>query len=233
MSEYKMFLVSDISGSPVLGISSGWTSDYRADGVAVSGSSVTISEVSNGFYKALVTPVPAGELTLQLENSNANYYIAPDWHEWTTTNYDNDDIYAKLLVATSSSSSLPIVSSQRFSTLNITTKDNDDIIETVQVPARYRPLTDWSNITVQAYPADRLLVSSTPPLSGTYAVNVLNATEGVIEVVIRKDVVNNIVPTGVSSATIYADVQGDDPDAYRKTVASLTISVARDFNSNI
>jgi len=232
MSEYKTFLVSDISGSPITGISSGWTTLYLADGVSVSGSSATVSEVSNGFYQVLVNPVPEGELTLQLKNSNANYYIAPDWHEWSKdSTYTLDDIYGRLIVATSATS-LPVVPSQRFTTTTINSKEGDDITETVQVPARYRPLTGWTNLTIQAYPAGRVLDMSTPPISGTYLATVVNATDGIVDVEIGSDVTSGQVPNGVPTATIYADLQGDDTNGKRKTLVEFVISLKRDYNSN-
>jgi hypothetical protein len=230
MSEYKMFLVSDISGSPVLGISSGWTSDYRADGVAVSGSSVTISEVSSGYYKALVTPVPAGEITLALTNSNTDYQISPTWHEWTTTNYGTDDIYGKLTVV--GVSNLPSSSPARFTVVSINTKQDADVIETIQVPNRFLPLTGYTNMTVQCFPQTRLNDSTVPPISGTYSAIVLSETEGTVEIKVGDDVLSNLIPQGSSSTIIYGDLKYFDANGNERRPVELQITVRRDFNNN-
>jgi hypothetical protein len=232
MTDIKYFLISDISGSPVLGLNSGFTTTYLNDGVAISGSSATVSEISDGFYKIEVAPVPEGELFLRLEHSSPSNYIAPDFHEWTKdSTYTIDDVYGRLIIATSATA-LPVVPSQRFTTTTINSKEGDDITEIVQVPARYRPLTDWTNITIQAYPAGRLLDMMIPPITGTYDADVLNETDGTVEILIGKDVTSGQIPSGVPTAVIYADLQGNDSFGYRKTLVEFAITLKRDFNTN-
>jgi len=232
MSENKTFLISDISGAPVTGLSSGFTSMYLSDGVAVSGASVTVSEISDGFYNVLVNPVPEGELTLRLEHSDPSNFITPDWHEWTKdSTYTIDDVYGRLIVATSTTA-LPLIPSQRFTTTTINSKEGDDITEIVQVPARYRPLTGWTNITIQAYPAGRLLDMMIPPITGTYDADVLNETDGTVDILIGKNVTSGQIPSGVPTAVIYADLQGNDSSGYRKTLVEFAITLKRDFNTN-
>ena len=232
MSEYKSFYVSNISGSAISGISSGWSTMYYVNGVSVSGSTTTVSEISGGLYQVALSYVPEGELTLLLKNSNSAYIIYPTFQEWTkSSTYTLDDIYGKLVVATSSTS-LPITPSQRYSVITINGKEGDVITETVQVPSRYRPLTGWTNLSIQAYPAARLLDSTTLPLSGTYSVSLINATDGIVDISIGKNVTSNKVPSGVSNVTIYADLQGDDTLGNRRTMSEFTINLRRDFNSN-
>jgi hypothetical protein len=230
MTEQRYFLVSDVSGAPVTSLApSSFLAYLYNNGVAVTGSNQTITEMASGVYMVSISNAPVGELYLKLDRSP--FYIAPDFHEWTQTSYDVDDVYGRLLVATSTTA-LPVVPSQRYSVQTFNTKDNDAITETVQVPARFRPLTGWTDISIQAYPAARTLTPSSAPLSGTYSATVIDASAGLIDIVIAENVVNNLVPAGVASVQIFADLQGDDPDGYRKTMMQFNITVNRDYNSD-
>lgn len=232
MTIYRQFLVSNVSGGPAVSLPlSGFSTVYWNNGAPVTGATIGVSEISNGWYNVSVSSEPAGALNLQLRYNNPLFSLTPTAETWTAYNYDDDDIYGRLLVATSSTS-LPILPSQRYTDVNLNSKDNDDITEIIQVPARFRPLTGWTNITVQAFPSARTLAPSTAPLSGSYTASVLNAVDGTLNVIIAKNVINNLVPAGVASVPIYADIQGTDPNGYRKTLVQMNITITRDYNNN-
>ena len=227
----RNFLCNNISGAPATSLPlSGFSVVYWKDGSNITGSVNTVSEIADGYYKVTVSNEPLGELALRLKYTDTSYSIAPDSWEWTKeSTYTEDDVYGRIIVATSSTS-LPVVPSQRFIITTLNVKEHDDIVETVQVPARFRPLTDWTSITIKAYPAARLLDPSTPALSGTYSATVIDDVDGVVDIVIGKDVVNSVVPSGAPSALIYADLQGIDGDGYTRTMMQFNITVNRDFN---
>lgn len=223
-------LVTDISGFGFTGLASGWSAEGQVGSDIINALTVTEMSGGDGFYNALIT-VPSGQGYVQVRNSTTGATISPVFFALDANSYDEDDIYSRLIVATSTTA-LPIVPSQRFVSAALSCKAADDIDEIFQVPARYRPLTGWTNISVQAYPAERLTNMLTPALTGTYSVDVLSEVDGTVEVHIGKNVTTGQVPSGVSSATIYADVQGDDTDGRRKTLIELVINLKRDFNTN-
>jgi hypothetical protein len=232
MTTYRQFLVSNVSGGPAASLPlTGFSTSYWNNGSPITGAVVTVAELSNGWYNVSVDNEPAGYLNLQLKYVDPLFAVTPTAETWMSYNYDIDDVMGRLITATSSTS-LPVLPSQRFTDVSMNTKDNDDIVEIIQVPPRFRPLTGWTNLTVQAFPQARTLAPSTAPLSGSYSVSVLNETDGTLNVVIGKTVINNLVPAGVGSIPIFADIQGNDPNGYRKTLVQMNITVTRDYNSN-
>ena len=220
-------LATDVSGATI-STSAGWS----VYGIVGSSTIVTatVTPITAGFHNVAVT-IPAGQGFLQVKNSSTNISVTPTFFDIDADVYDSDDVYGKLVVATSTTA-LPVTPSQTYGLTTITCKDNDAITETIQVPARFRPLTGWTDITIQAFPEARTLTATAAPLSGTYSATVINASAGIISYVIAEDVINNLVPSGVSSVRIYADLQGDDPSGYRKTMAQLNITVTRDYNQD-
>lgn len=233
MTLHKQFLVNDISGAPATSLPlSGFSTVYWNDAVAVTGATIVISEVTSGWYDVSVDIDNIGENNLQLKYNNSNYSVAPDAHTWSKeSSHTVDEVYGRIIVATTTSP-LPVVPSQRFVTTLITSKEGDDIFETVQVPARFKPLTSWTDITIQAYPAARVTNPSTPAISGTYSATVIDDINGIVDILIGNDVTTSKVPSGASTAVIYADLQGTDGNGYKQTMMTFQITLNRDYNTN-
>lgn len=221
--------VNDISGAPVA-LDTGWDIVGVVGGEEISTISVTaLSGDKLGFHECDVF-LPAGVGFVKIFNSDDNYFVTPSFYDINNTSYDEDDIYGRVVIATSATS-LPIVPSARYNRIVISAKEGDDISEIIQVPERWRPLTGWTNISVEAYPEARLTSTTTPAITGTYEATVLNETDGTVEVLIGKDVTTAQVPDKVQSTIIYADLHGDDPDGKRRTLSELNITLRRDFNT--
>ena len=228
------FYITDISGSPITGIPlvnlSVFLDAYSCN---TSASVITISEDTSGYYNVNVNPLPSCESHISLKYTGVNqYFVSPDWHDLEKNySYTIDDVYSTIY--TQSISPVPWDASVRFTEQEINIKEADDFSEVISVPARYVPLTGWTNFTAQCYPEEKLLVASTPAITGgTYGVSVLSATKVTLQVDISKEIFTNKVPDGVSSKPIYCDIQAHTPAGKRKTLVQIKFIVKREFNSN-
>ena len=131
---HKTILVSDISGNPVTGITTGFTMVYKNNSVIDAGTTLNLSESGDGYYDIEVYPVYVGESFLEVKHSNTLYSVSPTWHEWTQeSSHTVDQMYSRF--ATIGSSTLPAALPARFSVISLTAKQNTDIVESIQIPA--------------------------------------------------------------------------------------------------
>ena len=222
-------LVTDISGSAVNGLTSGWSIEGEVDTLTVSSMSISGATGGDGFYIATVD-LPAGQGYVTIKNSTPGVYVTPDYFFLDITSYDVDSVYGKFTAT--GVANLPTASPSRYSIIQLNVKQDSDIIETVQVPSRYLPLTGYTNMSVQCFPATKLNDSTIPAMSGSYATTVLDETAGLVEVHIGDDVIQNIIPQGSSSVVIYGDLKYFDADGNERRPVELQINVRRDFNGN-
>jgi hypothetical protein len=228
-TNYLTILATDISGSAVNGLVSGWSAEGEVNGISVSSVSVSGAIGGDGYYIAAVD-LPAGQGYVTITNSASGSYISPTWFDLDVTSHDVDEVYGKFTAV--GVVNLPLSSPARYSVLNFNVKQDSDFIETVQVASNYLPLTGYTNMTVQMFPATKLLDSTVPALSGTYSATVLSATEGTVEVKIGDDVLNNVIPQGVPEVTIYGDLKYFDVNGNERRPIEIVLNVRRDFNSN-
>ena len=223
-------LAVDISGNPALGLlNASWTTEGQIGGSLLDSATVTEVSGGDGFYSAAMT-LPAGQGYVFLRNTDPLIYVTPDYFDLDVDSHDTDDVYGKL-VATGTSN-LPTSSPARYSIISLNCKQDSDIVETIQVPTRYLPLTGYTNMTVQCFPAAKLLDSATPPITGSYTATVLSEVDGTVDIHIGDDVIGNVIPQGSSSVVIYGDLKYFDANGNERRPVELQITVRRDFNNN-
>lgn len=218
--------VTNISGSPVTGLVAGGFSVLGYIGTsAVTFDSLT--EKSSGFYVANVSIPNAGQGFLRIYSSNPAYYVSPEFYPLEVDNYDSDAVYAKLNAI--GVANLPQGAPARFSSVNLTVKQDSSITETIQIPSRYLPLTGISGMEMKLYPAEKLTVASTPALSGTTSATVVSASGGLVSIVAANDCLQGLIPEGSSIVNIYGDIRYIDSNGYERRPVELNISIRRDF----
>lgn len=223
-------LAVDISGNPALGLlNASWITEGSVAGSAIETATVTEASGGDGFYSAEVI-VPQGQGYLFIKNTNTNIYVTPDFFAIEADAHSLDEIYSKLNVTLNAN--VPVISPNRYGIATLNVKQDSDIVETIQVPSRFIPLTGVTNLTVQCFPASRLINGNVPPISGTYSAVVSNASAGLIDIHIDDNVVQSVIPSGASSATIYGDIKFLDAAGHERRAVELQINVRRDFNNN-
>lgn len=224
-------LATDISGG-TLDLASGWSVEGQVGDTLID--TIVSSEVAsggNGFAFHTINLPEVGQGYIKISNSNPSAFITPDFFDVEVTYSDVDDVYS--VIQQQTVSPVPYDYSTRVGEYTIEIKEADDFYELMNVPLRYLPLTGWTNWTVQAYPEAKLLTGSTPAISGgTYSCSVISETEGTLQVGISKEIFTNKIPDGVSSATIYSDIQAHDSNSKKRTVITIKFVVNREFNSN-
>lgn len=226
---YLTLLATDISGSPVNGLTSGWSIDGQIDGTPVNSVSISGAIGGDGFYIATVD-LPVGQGYVTIDTSASGVFITPDYFDLEVTSRDIDELYGKF--STVGIANIPATSPSRFSVVSLNVKQDSDLIEVVQIPSIFLPLTGYSNMTVQCFTSAKLTNSETPPISGTYSATVLSEEDGTVEIHIGDDVLSNLIPQGFSSTIIYGDIKFFDADGNERRPVELNINVRRDFNNN-
>jgi hypothetical protein len=91
LKNYTVY-VTDVSGNALTGISAGWliTGKVNTD-IITSG---TVSEISDGFYFAVVD-TPPGTGFIKISHSNSAYIITPSYFVVDDNINDTDDLYAQ------------------------------------------------------------------------------------------------------------------------------------------
>lgn len=223
-------LATNISGAPFLGLLDGsWTIEGQIGGSLINTATVTEASGASGYYNVSVN-LPAGAGYAFLTNSNSNVFITPTFYDLQVDSHTIDEVYGKFTAT--GVANLPSSSPARYSTVTLNVKQDSDIIETIQVPSRYLPLTGYTNMTVQCFPATKLLDSSVPAISGTYSATVLSETEGTVEIHIDNAVIGNVIPQGSASVVIYGDLKYFDASGNELRPVEIVLNVRRDFNGN-
>lgn len=222
------FLITDILGTAVPAISSGFSILGNVAGNNITLSSVT-SDVS-GFYNVVTTIPNAGSGFIKLLNSNPNYFISPEYYSLEVENYSVDTVYAKLNAV--GIANLPSGSSSRFTVVNLSVKEDSSIDEVIQLSSQFTPLTGYTDFSVQCF-SNSALTASTTPLSGTYSCSVSNISAGLVTINIGNDVLQNLIPVGSTTAIIYGDIACKNASGKIKKPVELNITVRRSFNNNL
>jgi hypothetical protein len=129
-TNYLTILATDISGSPVNGLTSGWSAEGQVNGLIVSSVSVSGAIGGDGYYIASLD-LPAGQGYATITNSTSGTYITPDFFYLDIDSHDVDELYGKFTAV--GVVNLPLSSPARYSVLNFNVKQDSDFIETVQV----------------------------------------------------------------------------------------------------
>ena len=221
------FYVTDLSGSPLLGIDGELGVELFSSTESVSAASSLVAEVSGGYYRIEVEDLPVSQ-GIAILSHGGDSVIEPQWDSWSIESvYDIDDLYSVVY-----SQSAPIVSqdtSSRYGKATLQVKEGDDWNEQLYVNSRYLPLTGWTSWTTKLYPATRLTDPSVAAL-GSGTVTVINATTGLIEVDFSNTITTSVVTSGASTADFYSDIQGVDGDGDKRTVLEVKWVARRDFN---
>jgi hypothetical protein len=223
-------LASDISGNGYLGLTSGWSVEGEIGGLSVDTITSTVSASGGDGFYTVTLDLPAGQGYVQVKQSNTNVSLTPTFFDLVVDAYSIDQVYGKLTVI--NVGSLPVGSPGRYSTVQLSTKQDADVIETIQVPSKYLPLTGYTNMTVQCFPKSRLTDSTVPPISGSYSATVFSETDGLVEIHIGDDVLGNVIPQGSASEIVYGDLKFFDAGGNERRPVELQITVRRDFNNN-
>lgn len=229
------FLVTDINGDPVTGLTSlEFDIIAQVGGIDISTQcTVTESVSANGYYTVTIDPLPIGQGTIQLKYLGVGYggypyFVSPDFEYLRKeSSYTNDELYGLLYSSTVVPTTIDTAS--RYATISLNVKEGDDFVETLQVPTRYLPLTGWTDFTAQVYDETRLTDPAALPL-GTGLVTVIDDTTGIIEVDISRALTEFTVPIGVGEVLLYTDIQGFDTNTKLRTLIEITWRVRRDFN---
>jgi hypothetical protein len=222
--------VTDDEGVPV---TTAAISGFSAYGY-VSTNPITLEGVTNkgnGFYIADIDIPQAGQGYLRVIHNNGAYTLSPEFYPLEIDNYDSDSLYAKLTAI--GIANIPEGSPTRYGVVNITVKQDASIDENVQIPSRYLPLTNYTNFSFQMFPPAKLTVASTPPISGSYACTVINATSGLVNIIAENNVLQNLIPEGSASVNLYGDIVALDPNGRQKRMVEVNVNLRRDFNNNI
>jgi hypothetical protein len=229
----KSFYYRLLDGTTSLPISGDNSADVSAYIIAatspVTGATVSVDYESEGFYRVDVDNIPEDDgITVISWDGVADYQFDPQFIPFDKNDVQVrtiDDIYGQ--ISAQSATIVNISRNNKYAATSINVKDRSDVLHTIRLN---QDVTGWTGWDVKAYPAARLLDSDVPALSGTYDVVVDDLATGTITVVIEKDVLNGVVPDGVASTKVYADVDVIDADGYNRTVLELTMNVKRDFN---
>lgn len=220
------FQVTNISGSGVTGISA---SNFSILGF-VGANPITLTsftEKSSGFYLANISLPQTGQGAIKIYSSNVNHLINPDFYTLDVDQYDSDNVYNKMVSI--GTANIPQSAPNRFTVINLTVKQDSSIAETIQVPTIYS-LASISGMSLKFYPVAKLTTASTPALSGTSTASVVSVSAGLVSIVVKNDLLQNLIPTGQSSTTIYGDINYiETVGGYEKRPVQLTVTVVRDF----
>lgn len=217
--------VTDISGNAILGISSGWEINGKCGSTDIT--TGTVTEISGGFYHVSLI-LPKGQGHVEISNTDSSYFVTGTY-DLNVINHDDDEIYGKLIVNTTTAT--PITPSTRYAVYSLNVIDRDSITETVVVPTRFLPLDGWTNFTLEVYPSTRLLNPAVGEISAAVSsVSVVDVSAGILDLVFIP--ASSVVPSGVSSVQLYGQVQAHQISGYRKTLVQLNITSSRDFNEN-
>lgn len=221
------FYVADISGSPVLG-ETDFSVFLDTSSGEITGYSSSVTESNSGYYKVVISGLEAPESGIVELNYDGPevYIVSPDWAEFSIdSDFTVDDVYGA--VQASTASIVNITRNNKFGNATIQCKENSDLTHTIRLN---QDLTGWTSLSVKAYPDAILVTPTTPALTGTYSVSIDDIATGTITALIGRDVLNNVVPAGVSQTKVYSDIDGIDPDGLHRTIIELTLNVKRDFN---
>ena len=225
------FLVTDINGVGQTGEAANLTPSVFFNQVDESGSATIIESIEgNGYYILDTSVLVVGDGSASMSSSDVNHFISPDWHDLHKESiHTADDIYG-ISVAGSINSTI-IDRSSTYGNVQYQTKAGDDFTEVIGVPPKYTSIDTWSNWSIKVYPPERVTDGTVLPI-GSGTVTVLNAAENLLEVIIPNTVlVTGIVPEGVSTYTVYCDIQGTDNNGYIKTPITLKLILNRDYNA--
>lgn len=105
--------VTDISGSPKLGITTGWMVTGRVNTDIIS--SGIVEEVGSGFYFASID-APNGTGFVKISNTDSSLIITPSYFTIDDNYHDTDDLYAQQDIISANVNTVKnIVSSLRIS----------------------------------------------------------------------------------------------------------------------
>lgn len=227
MSEYTFF-VANVSGAGVADQADDLTVHAVFEGVSISGSATITQYDGNfvGYYSVDLGTLDVGHGLVKLVSST--YTVTPQWYEVNNDSVTTtDDVYG--VIISSVSAPVTITTASRYGTINLNIKEGDDVLEALNVPARHKPLSGWTDLTCQIYDSSSITTSG-GTLLGTGTVTITDATNGVIQVHIPRSVTSDVVPEGSANTTIYADIQGKDTSGYIFSLVEMTMSVRREFN---
>lgn len=112
LKNYTVY-VTDVSGAPVTGISSGWLITGRVNTDIIT--TGVMEEIGNGFYFASVD-IPNGTGFLKISNTNTSLVLTPSFFIIDDNIHDTDDLYTQQQVIDANVNTVKsIVSGLRFS----------------------------------------------------------------------------------------------------------------------
>lgn len=228
-NDFYLEVTDTTTGEPITGLG---ISDFIISSIVEdipTTAPTSASELSGGIYKIPLTFTENGKGFLSVKAVDSDYVVTPTFTNLDIVNRSTDELYSLIFATTITPVTTELA--RTYGRIGFTQKEGDDWINTFSVPSSFTPLTDWTDFSVKLYPSTRLNDSSVPSISGTTSVTVIDDIQGIIEVIIENDATTSIVPSGGSSATFYADVQGIDSDGYRRTITEITYTARRDFNS--
>lgn len=220
-------LVSDISGSEVVGLSA---SDFVLSGQIASDiyeTSVIIEvnpSVEDGIYIVNVDILNSGQGFLKFTTTDPNHLITPDYFDLNIVNHDTDDIFSRITInfleiSTSIDSS--------FKTSRLTAKEGDDTIFQI---ATGKVLTDFTDFKAT------IVLSNIEPPSGANLIGEMDIEnvieeDGVVTLKIPFDITDGIIPQGQTQIRLFSDLQARDSDGNRITLAEINITLRRQFTT--
>lgn len=222
-------LVTDISGSAVIGLS---TVDFDVEcqiGTTLLNNTATItaSTSSAGMY-LLNMDLIAGQGYLKVGTINPSYYVSPEYYQLDLDTYDTNDVYLSI-ARQSLDVTQTAIGSYESNSIG-PWKENDTVVIEYVVPTSVMPtgISGCSNFKASLYSSAALT-----SISGSGYIADFNLTtdapNNIVTMVMAASSTNNLVPEGLTSAYYYSDLQCVTSLGYNKTLAEFTLEFKRQF----
>lgn len=226
-------LVTNISGSPITGITSG--SFYMFGNIGandISTFQTSITEETSGFYTVTANLNQTGQGYFGVKTLDSSLFVTPDYFDVVLENYDFDSLYSLFL--TLQQTGLAETVNNYVEVTTNPYKENDDLTIDYAVSTSVTPnLSGWTNFKAELRTEASLTTAVT---SGTFIglcpVTVLDEMTNSVSVAISGGLTLNTVPEGENSVNLYMDLQGLDSNGKKKTLIEFTIPIVRQITYN-
>lgn len=222
------FLVTDISGSPIVGLS---LVDFEINGqvgsTIINQGTITPSMSADGYY-FLEATLPVGQGFLEVTSVSPGYFVTPTFFDIDAGVYSVDEVYASLA---RNSNDLTSVSIGVYETQDIGPfKEGDSWDFSYTVPDSIATnISGFSDFKASLFTGAALTsaISAAPGYIGDFTLTV-DVPSKIIRFIMPYALTTGIIDEGELEDTFYSDLQCMD-GTLRKTLAEFSILCRRQF----
>lgn len=221
-------LVTNISGSPVLGLS---TVNFDIDGqvgtTIINSGTVTASLSADGYYLVNVD-IPVGQGFLKVSSISASHYVTPTFYNIDATLYDADDVYASIARQTLDITQVA-VSSYETQEIGPFKQGDDWVINYIIPDSVTTSISGYSNFKASLWDDSILTsVSGSEGYIGDFTLTIDVPTKSV-QMKLDDTYTVNLVSEGLTEEYYYSDLQATDTGGNKITLAEFSILARRQF----